>query len=58
MLGGIRACVGISSDPINVTVDFYEFLSAEFAACSKPPSRDNLRKASYPRTRQRDQGAS
>ena len=26
-------------------------------ACSKPPSRDNHRKASYPRTQQRDQGA-
>jgi len=26
-------------------------LTTEFAACSKPPSRDNHRKASYPRTR-------
>jgi len=25
----------------------------EFAACSKPPSRDNHRKAPYPRTQQR-----
>ena len=28
----------------------------EFAACSKPPSRDNHRIASYRRTQQRDQG--
>ena len=42
-----------SNDP----VDFFEFLSTEFAACSKPTSRDNDRKASYPRTQQRDQGA-
>ena len=41
----------------NVPVDFFEFLSAEFAACSKPPSSYNHRKASYPRTQQRDQGA-
>ena len=41
----------------NVPVDFFEFLSTKFAACSKPPSRDNHRKASYPRTQQRDQGA-
>ena len=40
----------------NVPVDFFEFLSAEFAACPKSPSRDNHRKASYPRTQQRDQG--
>ena len=39
---------------INVPVDFFEFLSTKFAACSKPPSRDNHRKASYPRTQQRD----
>ena len=35
---------------------FFEFMSTKFAACSKPPSRDNYRKASYPRTQQRDQG--
>ena len=39
----------------NVSVDFFEFLTTEFAACSKPPSRDDHRKASYPRTQQRDQ---
>ena len=38
-------------------VDFFEFLSTEFAACSKPSSRDNHRKASNPRTQQRDQSA-
>ena len=38
----------------NVPVDFFEFLSTEFAACSKTPSRDNHRKASYPKTQQRD----
>jgi len=32
---------------------FLWFLSTKFAACSKPPSRDNHRKASYPRTQQR-----
>jgi len=29
-------------------------LATEFAACSKPPSRDNHRKTLYPRTQQRD----
>ena len=33
----------------NVSVDFFEFLPTEFAACSKPPSKDNYRKAFYPR---------
>ena len=37
--------------------DFFEFLSSKFAACLKPPSRDNHRKASYPTTQQCDQGA-
>ena len=36
-------------------MDFFELLSTKFTACSKPPSRDNYRKASYPRTQQRDQ---
>ena len=53
MVGGIRTCLKVSSVPM----DFFKFLSTEFAACSKPPSRDNHRKASYPRTQQRDQGA-
>ena len=35
----------------------FDFLPHKFAACSNPPSRDNHRKASYPRTQQRDQGA-
>ena len=35
----------------------FDFFPRKFAACSKPPSRDNHRKASHPRTQQRDQGA-
>ena len=38
-----------SSQSANVTLDFFKFLSTEFAACSKSPSKDNYRKASYPR---------
>ena len=34
-----------------------ELSSTEFSVCSKPPNRDNHRKASYPRTQKRDQGA-
>ena len=41
----------------NVPLDFLEFLSAEFAACSKPQIRDNHRKASCLRTQQRNQDA-
>ena len=33
-----------------------DFLPRKFAACSKPPCRDNDRKASYLKTQQRDQG--
>ena len=33
-------------------MDFLEFLSTEFAACSKPPSRDKHRKAFYPWSQQ------
>ena len=36
----------------NVPLDFFEFLSTEFAACLKPPSRDNHCKASHPWTQQ------
>ena len=36
----------------------FDFLSHKFAAYSKPLSKDNHRKASYPRTQQRKQGAS
>jgi len=32
------------------SVYFFDFLPLKFAACSKPPSRDNHRKAPYPRT--------
>ena len=35
----------------------FDFFPRKFAACLKPPSRDNYRKAFYPRTQQRDQGA-
>ena len=35
----------------------FDFFPRKFAACSNPPSRYNYRKASYPRTQQRDQGA-
>ena len=38
---------------INVPMDFFEFLCPEFAACSKLPSRNNHRKASYPKMQQR-----
>ena len=31
-----------------------DILPTEFAACSKSPSRDNYRKASYPRAQQHD----
>ena len=34
----------------------FDFFPRKFAAWSKPPSRDKHRKASYPRTQQRDQG--
>ena len=52
VVGGVLTCLGAS----NVPVDFFEFLSTKFAACSKPPSRDNY-KTSYPRAQQRDEGA-
>ena len=35
----------------------YDFFPHKFAACSKPPSRDNHRKASYSRTQKREQDA-
>ena len=41
----------------NVPADFFEFLSTDCVACLKPTSQDDYRKASYPRTQQRDQGA-
>ena len=39
VLGGICTCIGVSSDPVFLKFDFLEFLSTEFVACSKPPSR-------------------
>ena len=35
-------------------MNFFKFLSIKLAACSKPPSRDDYRKASYPWAQQRD----
>ena len=40
----------------NVPVVLSKFLSTEFAGCSKPPSKDNHLKASYPTMQQCDQG--
>ena len=31
-------------------LSLFDFLSTEFAACSKPPSRDRHKKVSYPKT--------
>ena len=56
VIGVIHICLGVSNDP-KVPTDFFEFLSTEFAAYSKPPSRDNHRKASYSRMQNRDQVA-
>ena len=42
---------------IQCSCGFFRLLSTEFAARSKPPSRDNYPKASYPITHQRDQDA-
>ena len=53
--GRIRARLGVNNFQVfRLTFDFFLH---KFAACSKPLSRDNHRKASYPRTQQRDQGA-
>ena len=54
VLGGICTCLGVVSVPY-VRGDFFEFLSTEFAACSKPPSSDKIRKVSYLRTQKRTQ---
>ena len=37
-----------------VPADFFEFLSTQFTACSKPPSRDNHCNSSYSSVQQRD----
>ena len=53
-----RICTRLEADHfLSFPVDVLTFFPRKFAACSKPPSRDNYRKASYPRTQQRDQGA-
>ena len=54
--GRIRTRLGVDHFP-SFPVDVFDFFPRKFAACSKPPSRDNYRKASYSRTQQRDQGA-
>jgi len=46
----IRTC--LRSCPFPCFLLFLWLLTAEFAACSKPPSRDNHRRAPYPRTQQ------
>ena len=56
VIGEIRTCLR-SFRRSNVPLDFFEFLPAEFATCSKQPNRDNHRKASYPRTHLGGQGA-
>ena len=47
-----RLGVNINFQVFRLTFDFFPH---KFAACSKPLSRDNRRKASYPRTQQHDQ---
>ena len=49
VFGGTRTGLGVSSDLI-CTCGFLWFLSTEFTACSKPPSRDNHLKASLDKT--------
>ena len=43
--------------PVIQSMDVFELLPNEFTACSKLLSRDNHRKAFYPRTQQRSQTA-
>ena len=54
LFGKIRACQRVSLNSLII----FEFLSTDFCACSKTPSRDNHYKASYARTQLRDQGES
>ena len=54
-LGRIRTRLVVDHFP-SFPVDVFDFFPLKFAACSKSPSRDNYRKASFPRTQQRDQG--
>ena len=49
VIGGICTCLGVSDDPMFLWISSNSCPN-EFAACSKPPSRD-------PRRQQRDQGA-
>ena len=56
VIGGIHICIEVSM--IQCFCGFLQILATEFAACWKLPIRDNHHKASYPRTKQCDQGAS
>ena len=53
--GQIRTRLGVNNNfqAFRLTFDFFPH---KFAACSKPLSGDNRRKASYPRMQQHDQG--
>ena len=57
VIGEIRTCLEGWFRLFNALVDFFKFFSIEFAASSKPPSKENHRKASYPRMQLHDQGA-
>ena len=52
VFGEMQTCLEVSNHPMSR--GFLQILSTEFAACSMPSSRDYHRKASYPRTQQRD----
>ena len=57
VIGGIRTCLRVSSDPMLLWIFSKSCRRNLLLACWKPPSRDNHRKVSYPRTQQIDQGA-
>ena len=55
VIGGIRTCLGVFDDPVFLWICSNSCpLNLLLVQCSKPPSRDNHRKVSYPRTQQRD----
>ena len=41
MIGGIRTCLGVSDDPMFLWISSNS-CSRKFAACSKPPSKDEI----------------
>jgi len=53
--GAIRTIIRTRLEVVHFWVFrlFLWLLATEFAACSKPPSRDNHRKVHYPRTQER-----